>query len=56
MGFLLYVSNPSSLQKAVDWSLEAIKKQEDNINTDTLARIYYKLNDKKMLKNGQKGL
>ena len=48
--FFLYVSNPSSLQKAVDWSLEAIKKQEDNINTDTLARIYYKLNDKKNAK------
>lgn len=43
--FFLYVSNPSSLKKAVEWSLEAIKKQEDNINTDTLARIYYKLND-----------
>lgn len=48
--FFLYVSNPSSLQKAVDWSLEAIKKQEDNISTDTLARIYYKLNDKKNAK------
>lgn len=44
--FFLYVSNPVSLQKAVEWSLEAVKKQENNINTDTLARIYYKLNDK----------
>lgn len=43
--FFLYVSNPASLKKAVEWSTESIKKQEDNINTDTLARIYYKLND-----------
>lgn len=43
--FFLYVSNPASLKNAVEWSTESIKKQEDNINTDTLARIYYKLND-----------
>ena len=48
--FYLYVSNPDSLKKAVEWSLESTKKYEDNINTDTLARLYYKLNDKKNAK------
>lgn len=48
--FFLYVSNPGSLKKAVEWSLESIKKHEDNINTDTLARLYYKLNDTKNAK------
>lgn len=48
--FFLFVSNADSLKKAVEWSLESIKKQEDNINTDTLARLYYKLNDYKNAK------
>lgn len=48
--FFLYVSNVDSLKKAVEWSLESIKKHEDNINTDTLARLYYKLNDLKNAK------
>lgn len=48
--FFLYVSNSGSLKKAIEWSLESIKKHEDNINTDTLARLYYKLNDTKNAK------
>lgn len=48
--FYLYVEDHQALLHAADWCLASIKKQEDTFNTDTLARIYYKIGDYKKAK------
>jgi len=48
--FFLYVENKEALLQAANWCLASIKKQEDTFNTDTLARIYYKIGDNKNAK------
>ncbi len=48
--FYLYVNDNNALQNAVKWCLESVKKQEDSFNTDTLARIYFKMGDMKNAK------
>ncbi|WPO81704.1 thioredoxin domain-containing protein [Chryseobacterium sp. JJR-5R] len=45
--FFENVSNKESLQKAVTWAQESVKKQENSANTDTLANLYNKIGDKK---------
>lgn len=44
------VSNKSSLEKAVTWAQESVKKNENFANTDTLANLYNKIGDKKNAK------
>lgn len=48
--FYLYINDKVALQQAVEWCLESVKKQEDSFNTDTLARVYFKLGDMKNAK------
>ena len=48
--FFENVSTPSSLQKALVWAQESVKKNENYANTDTVANIYNKLGDKKNAK------
>lgn len=48
--FFLYIDDKEALQQAANWCLASIKKQEDAFNTDTLARIYYKMGDNKNAK------
>lgn len=48
--FYLYINDKAALQNAVKWCLESVKKQEDSFNTDTLARVYFKLGDMKNAK------
>lgn len=48
--FFLYINDKEALLHAVDWCLASVKKQEDTFNTDTLARIYYKIGDDKNAK------
>ena len=48
--FFLYVEDKEALLQAANWCLASIKKQEDTFNTDTLARIYYKIGDNKNAK------
>lgn len=48
--FYLYINDKAALQDAVKWCLESVKKQEDSFNTDTLARVYFKLGDMKNAK------
>ncbi len=48
--FYLYINNKEALRDAVKWCLESVKKQEDSFNTDTLARVYFKLGDMKNAK------
>ena len=48
--FYLYIDDKVALQNAANWCLAAIKKQEESSNTDTLAKIYYKMGDMKNAK------
>lgn len=48
--FFENVSNKSSLEKAVTWAQESVKKSENYANTDTLANLYNKIGDKKNAK------
>jgi len=48
--FFENVSNKASLEKAVSWAQESVKKDENYANTDTLANLYNKIGDKKNAK------
>lgn len=48
--FFENVTTKSSLEKAVAWAQESVKKQENYANTDTLANLYNKVGDKKNAK------
>ncbi|MGU3375873.1 thioredoxin family protein [Chryseobacterium sp. M5A1_1a] len=44
------VSNKTSLEKALSWAQESVKKDQNFANTDTLANLYNKMGDKKNAK------
>lgn len=44
------VSNKASLQQAIAWGEESVKKDQNYANTDTLANLYNKVGDKKNAK------
>ncbi|WET51108.1 thioredoxin family protein [Chryseobacterium indologenes] len=48
--FFENISNKVSLEKAVAWAHESVKKGESYANTDTLANLYNKIGDKKNAK------
>ncbi len=48
--FFENVSNKTSLEKAISWAQESVKKDENYANTDTLANLYNKIGDKKNAK------
>jgi len=48
--FFENVSNKASLEKALSWAQESVKKNENFANTDTLANLYNKIGDKKNAK------
>lgn len=48
--FFENVNTKSSLEKAVQWAQESVKKDESYANTDTLANLYNKIGDKKNAK------
>lgn len=48
--FFENVTTKSSLEKAVAWAQESVKKNENYANTDTLANLYHKVGDKKNAK------
>lgn len=48
--FFENVTNKASLEKAVTWAQESVKKSESYANTDTLANLYNKIGDKKNAK------
>ncbi|ROI06525.1 thioredoxin family protein [Chryseobacterium sp. G0240] len=48
--FFENVDNKTSLEKAVTWAQESVKKNENFANTDTLANLYNKIGDKKNAK------
>lgn len=48
--FFENVSSKASLEKAVAWAQESVKKHENYANTDTLANLYNKIGDKKNAK------
>lgn len=48
--FFENVNNKASLEKAVAWAQESVKKGENFANTDTLANLYNKVGDKKNAK------
>lgn len=48
--FFENVSTKSSLETAVQWAQESVKKNENYANTDTLANLYNKVGDKKNAK------
>ncbi|KQT33078.1 thiol:disulfide interchange protein [Chryseobacterium sp. Leaf405] len=48
--FFENVTTKSSLEKAVVWAQESVKKNENYANTDTLANLYNKVGDKKNAK------
>ncbi|MDQ0593304.1 thioredoxin-related protein [Chryseobacterium ginsenosidimutans] len=48
--FFENVTNKASLEKAVVWAQESVKKDENYANTDTLANLYNKVGDKKNAK------
>lgn len=48
--FFENVSSKASLEKAVAWAQESVKKDENYANTDTLANLYNKIGDKKNAK------
>ncbi|MDN4014091.1 thioredoxin family protein [Chryseobacterium gambrini] len=48
--FFENVSNKASLEKALVWAQESVKKDENFANTDTLANLYNKTGDKKNAK------
>ncbi|PIF46719.1 thioredoxin [Chryseobacterium sp. 52] len=45
--FFENVTTKASLEKAVTWAQESVKKKENYANTDTLANLYNKIGDKK---------
>lgn len=45
--FFENVDNKSSLEKALAWAQESVKKNQNYANTDTLANLYNKIGDKK---------
>ncbi|WP_160138642.1 thioredoxin family protein [Chryseobacterium sp. c4a] len=48
--FFENISNKTSLQQAVAWGEESVKKDQNFANTDTLANLYNKVGDKKNAK------
>ena len=48
--FFENVTTKASLEKAVVWAQESVKKDENYANTDTLANLYNKVGDKKNAK------
>lgn len=48
--FFENVTTKSSLETAVKWAQESVKKNENYANTDTLANLYNKIGDKKNAK------
>ena len=48
--FFENVNTKSSLETAVKWAHESVKKNEEYANTDTLANLYNKIGDKKNAK------
>lgn len=48
--FFENVNTKSSLEKAILWAQESVKKNENYANTDTLANLYNKVGDKKNAK------
>ncbi|MCS3870719.1 hypothetical protein J3D55_003635 [Chryseobacterium ginsenosidimutans] len=48
--FFENVTTKASLEKAVAWAQESVKKDENYANTDTLANLYNKVGDKKNAK------
>lgn len=48
--FFENVKSKSSLEKALAWAQESVKKNENYANTDTLANLYNKVGDKKNAK------
>ncbi|MGV2450238.1 UNVERIFIED_CONTAM: thioredoxin family protein [Ralstonia mannitolilytica] len=48
--FFENVSNKASLEKAIAWAQESVKKNQNFANTDTLANLYNKIGDKKNAK------
>ena len=48
--FFENITNKSSLEKAVAWAQESVKKDQNFANTDTLANLYNKMGDKKNAK------
>ncbi|WP_419870350.1 thioredoxin family protein [Chryseobacterium sp. CT-SW4] len=48
--FFENVTTKSSLEKAILWAQESVKKNENYANTDTLANLYNKIGDKKNAK------
>ncbi|MDV7698035.1 thioredoxin domain-containing protein [Chryseobacterium soli] len=48
--FFENVNTKSSLEKAVTWAQESVKKDQNYANTDTLANLYNKVGDKKKAK------
>lgn len=48
--FFENVSNKTSLEKAIAWAQESVKKDQNFANTDTLANLYNKVGDKKNAK------
>lgn len=48
--FFENVNTKSSLETAVKWAQESVKKDENYANTDTLANLYNKVGDKKSAK------
>ncbi len=48
--FFENVDNKASLEKAVVWAQESVKKDQNYANTDTLANLYNKIGDKKNAK------
>lgn len=48
--FFENVSNKTSLEQAIAWGQESIKKGQSYANTDTLANLYNKIGDKKNAK------
>ncbi|MFP8894517.1 thioredoxin family protein [Chryseobacterium cucumeris] len=48
--FFENVSNKASLEKAIAWAQESVKKNQNFANTDTLANLYNKVGDKKNAK------
>ncbi|MDC8103111.1 thioredoxin family protein [Chryseobacterium sp. PTM-20240506] len=48
--FFENVTTKSSLEKAILWAQESVKKNESYANTDTLANLYNKVGDKKNAK------
>ncbi len=48
--FFENISNKTSLQQAIAWGEESVKKDQNYANTDTLANLYNKVGDKKNAK------